>query len=389
MAAGGKWRKFWLSSFLSAALLFGLINVGLSFTKHSAVRKLDSKLFVEDENSRRYGKPGAWWLTRAYLKQEKPPDIVVFGSSQMGGLQASDAAKLGYDLDFAEYHRSITLEDYIAEKNAGQPKAFTCALPGAMASDHCLMARALFAENRKPRLAIIGISPRDFMDNTLPSATATEPFQFFSRYTELGSISKVAYPDPYSKFDWMVTKRLPLRQFTPDMPKDQFDEPNKTERSKQMAQTVVGAMGNIKRGECMVHPKMPELFIDNTMEYANRYRNTNPPGYKQQLAFFKEFLKYMKKNDIAVMVVGMPVLPSNRALLPQKFWQNFRTTIALDCGEVGATWIDLTDSPAFEKADFVDTVHLNARGGNKLAWFMAKSVVENKELASTLHNPTM
>lgn len=382
---------FWVSSFIAATVLFVIFNLGLSTLPEGKAKKLESQQFLEDENVRKYGKPGPWWMTKAYLKEQTPPDIVIFGSSQMGGLQARDAERLGRELDFAEYHRSVTVEDYIAELGGSTPKAFTCALPGAMASDHCLAARALFTEGRKPKLVIVGISPRDFMDNTLPSATATEPFNFFSKYTELGAISEIAYPDWYSKLDWLVTKRLPMRRVAPPLPKEQAEETaqNDEARSKQMAQTVIGAMGNIKRGECMVHPKMAPMFIDNTMEYAHRYKNANPPGLKQQLAFFKEFLQYMKNNDIGVLVVGMPIMPSNKALLPPKFWDKFRQTVAVDCAVTGATWVDLTENPEFTKEDFVDTVHLNARGGEKLARMMARAVTDNKQLASTLAQPLL
>lgn len=37
------------------------------------------------------GKPASWWLARTFLTSTKTPDIVVCGSSQIGGLQAADA----------------------------------------------------------------------------------------------------------------------------------------------------------------------------------------------------------------------------------------------------------------------------------------------------------
>jgi hypothetical protein len=49
MAAGGDWRKVWMSSFLVAVVLFGLGNLALSFTAENSARKLESNLFVEDE----------------------------------------------------------------------------------------------------------------------------------------------------------------------------------------------------------------------------------------------------------------------------------------------------------------------------------------------------
>src|SRR5260370_1274328 len=36
---------------------------------------------------------------------------------------------------------------------------------------------------------------------------------------------------------------------------------------------------NVKPGQCIVLPNMPKTYIDNSEEYAKRYRNCNPPFY--------------------------------------------------------------------------------------------------------------
>jgi len=92
----------------------------------------------------------------------------------------------------------------------------------------------------------------------------------------------------------------------------------------------------------------------------------------------------MQQEDIKVLVVGMPSLPMNRALLPDSFWQEFRGQLLATTKAHGAEWLDLTDSTAFEKSDFLDTVHLNASGGEKLFALMAANIHDRDSLASSL-----
>lgn len=84
------------------------------------------------------------------------------------------------------------------------------------------------------------------------------------------------------------------------------------------------------------------------------------------------------------MVVGMPSLWPNRGLLPDKFWKDFNQFLASSCQEYGATWIDLSDDKRFNNRDYLDTVHMNKKGGDKLLEIIADEIRERKNLAASL-----
>ncbi len=68
-----------------------------------------------------------------------------------------------------------------------------------MISDQLIISRALFSKKYSPKVAVISFSPRDFIDNAHLAITSTEPFSFFSKYTDLGLDLDLFYPESKSK----------------------------------------------------------------------------------------------------------------------------------------------------------------------------------------------
>jgi hypothetical protein len=92
----------------------------------------------------------------------------------------------------------------------------------------------------------------------------------------------------------------------------------------------------------------------------------------------------MQAKHIAVLVIGMPSQDCNRALLPESFWTQFRGFISTNCNQYGATFCDLTGSNKFVKRDFLDTVHLNAYGGDKFFAIIADEIAGKPQIVSAL-----
>lgn len=378
-------RRGWSSAFLIALALFATANVALWLAGTAKPRPLTRQQFA-DPSAFSTGKPGCWWMAKAYLEQDRAPDVVVFGSSQMGGVQAADANTLRRTIDFALDHQAITIEQDLDRKLGTHVRAVWCAQPGAMASDHYMISRALFAPPLKPRLVIVGLSPRDFIDNTLPSPGATEPYRFFSQFVDPGKLKEIAFDNLWDRLNWFLSRQIPLRIIAQANETDAgaANAGHKAAGTHQLLNVISTASGNIKPGQCIVAPDMPPIFVDNTAEYSKRYRNTSPPAYKQQLAFFNAFANSMDSSGIKLLAVGMPLLPANRNLLPENFWLAFRSEIGGICLRNRAVWVDFSDSQKFDRSDFVDTVHLNARGGSKLAELISQCVAQNGDLSAAL-----
>ena len=125
------------------------------------------------------GKPSSWWLARSYMTAPHQPEVVICGSSQIGGLQAADARVLNRPIDFVSNHHCDVLERDLVGRLGINPYVFISALPGAMISDHFAIARSLFGAHGKPALLVLTVSPRDFIDNTLAWRRCHRALQVF------------------------------------------------------------------------------------------------------------------------------------------------------------------------------------------------------------------
>lgn len=385
------WKRLFTSSFFLALTGFLALNWLCASTPLCEQQRLNQQSFVEDAQAREEGKPASWWLAKSYLDLPKAPNAVLLGSSQVGGLQAADADTLNRPVDFVRDHRSPTLERELANRIGGETEVFTAALPGAMMSDHFLITQALFSAGKLPNAVILTLSPRDFIDNSLPCAGATGPFRFFSKYVQLGQLQDVAFPDLWSRVDFGVSQGMPLRRLSSlfEIKTDEAGttverEKTETDAERQARYIMGGYAGNVRPGQSTINPHLPVFFVDNTLDYQKRYRNTNPPTYAVQMRFFKELLKSMHERGIRVIAVGMPLFTTNRQILPQEFWNEFHFRISSACTEYGAEWCDLSDNPDFTGDDFCDTVHLNALGGAKLAKCLAEAISVRPAMARAM-----
>jgi hypothetical protein len=418
-----------VSRTLAAFLLFAAINIGLNLMPlKKAVPVLGPEQVAMTDKIEAEGMPASWWLARTYIQSEKVPDIVVCGSSQIGGLQAADANSSGKTIDFVSNRRSLIIEDDIYKQIGLKPTVFLSALPGAMVSDHFAIGRALYKPQTTPSLVVLTVSPRDFIDNTLSSAGATDSYRFFSQYSDMKAYTNLAFHDPRSRFDYFVSNELPLRLIIPDVQqtieqvgkrltaledgwlkavsdnesrdagtagdasaassvasKKSGSRADPSVTQAEQLKFVMGAYGgNLKPGQAVLTPNLPKIYVDNSLDYMHRYANAYPPTYKVQLAYMRAFLADLKKRGVKVLVVGMPLTKINRDLLTTSFWKGFRRNLAEQCKLGDAVYLDLSDSPDFSQGDFCDTVHLNADGGTRLADHIARAIANSKELRQAL-----
>jgi hypothetical protein len=134
--------------------------------------------------------PWIWWVTRSFLaKKAEPRTWLLLGSSQMGSaIFSAEAEHRKEALDTTDQREVTRLSDALKNLTGKQPEVFNLAMGGAMVSDHYLLARTLFKGGQKPKAVIIGVNPRDFLDNTLPSASSTDAFYFLSPYVNVSKL---------------------------------------------------------------------------------------------------------------------------------------------------------------------------------------------------------
>lgn len=382
----------WTCRTLSAFLLFIVVNIAISYAVPHPARVVDEAFIQSNGSEARQQGKWTWWITRNYLGRRHAPDIATMGSSQMGSATFSaDAHTLNKVLDCVLHRSNSTLEKALFDRTGKNVDTFNFSMGGSMASDAYMFSSALFKGDKKPRMVVIGVSPRDFIDNTLPSVSSTEPFTFFAPFVAMGDLSHVAFPDMLAELNFFIRENLPLerihdsldqmaKNYQNDAPAQMTAVPKASEH-KSLLRAVLGSADEVRLNEWLIPATIPAwIFEDNTKEYLNRFRNCRPPIYKSEKAFFNAFLTNMDTLRIPVLVVGMPSLAANRTILPNDFWKEFRGDVAGMCKTHNARWVDHTDDPDFVLTDYLDTVHCNASGGTKIFNKIAEAIVADPEL---------
>lgn len=113
-----------------------------------------------------------------------------------------------------------------------------------------------------------------------------------------------------------------------------------------------------------------ELNLEEKLEAAekrgqqhNRLINRKA-SYVENVAIFKEFLKFCVLKKINIMIVVTPVTSHYRTFFDKRYKEGFYAI--LNSMEEPIHLLDCSDSPYFDDADFNDTDHLNHFGAKKM-----------------------
>lgn len=404
--------------FILALALFFVLNIVLAkITGHERADTAESRtqqlnLALKDSNvfEPMYA-TWPWWMAHQYKAETKAPDVVLLGSSQMNSVAWGPVAHyLKKNLDCVVHRRVEPLQDGLRKRlSVADLSVFNCALSGTMASDFYFISEALLSGNRAPKVAIVGVSPRDFIDNFVPGVSSTDSFRLFARFVPKDKYFNIAYPGPDEQALAILQEQVDsvylrsLHTFVEQKmhPGNDQKEQAGTKAGGAKENVMTAIMGDTTNklypGFFCIPPDFPPFFGDNTYEYMRRYGNAkkNEKNLETQLKFFRWFLANMQQNNVRVIVVGMPLLPENRAMLSDLFWNNFHSRISNACSESNATYINLCASPKFRRSDFCDTVHVNPAGGYKLMKCFEEAVVSDRiasqrlsdrQVASTLES---
>jgi len=384
-------------AFIVAFFIWFAINLAL-LPKLSIDRPQLNRTNVDHSDYERAQKgPWAWWLARSFFR-DQPADIVLLGDSQMNSaLFQADAFLTGKVRDCIIDHRPVAFTAAL-RRNGVNLSALNLATPGSFASDQYVIAKALF-EHAPPKAVVLGVSPRFFLDGTLPSVSSTETFKFFAPYVDLTPVKQYAFTNPLEQTDWWLKQHVPLirlhdaahslasqfllsvipgNQAKEEAQKSEQESEQESEQkpvdAKDILRAVSNSTGDFEPGQNVVPPIFVNYFVDNTKEYARRYKNMSMEQFESQQAFLVAYIKYLHSIGSEVVIVGMPLYESNRAMLSPAFWANFRKRIGETCHNNGAYWYDLSDEKSFTKPMFLDAVHLNFNGGSCFSEVLAAYV---------------
>jgi hypothetical protein len=391
-------------AFIVALSIWFAINLALLPNLNIDRPQLTSASISQSGFERVQKAPWAWWIARSFFRSQ-PADIVLLGDSQMNSAMfQADAFLTGKVRDCVIDHRPVAFTAAL-KRNGVKLSALNLATPGSFASDQFVLAKALF-EHAPPKVVVLGVSPRFFLDGTLPSVSSTETFKFFAPYVDLTTVSKYTFTSPLEQLDWWLKQHVPLirlhdaahsvgsqffssfgakQEFNSKQEQNLKNTADKDTDAKDVLRAISNSTGDFEPGENVVPPIFMNYFVDNTKEYARRYKDMSMQQFESQQAFLVAYINYLHSIHSEVVIVGMPLYETNRAMLSPAFWSSFRKRIGETCHNNGAYWYDLSGEKCFTKPMFLDAVHLNFNGGtcfcNVLAAYIANLPFMSK------HNP--
>jgi hypothetical protein len=370
-------KDFLKTRLATALMLVGLINLGFFLAQPAA--QVDAASLPSSHC-------WEWWRTRSYVKSAVPPDVVLLGSSlMMIPISFREADYLNENLDAVSHDHSVYMQDMLKERaGLADLQCFNFALPGGMISDDYMIFRALIHDDvrtrQKPKLLVIGITLRDFLESHVSSASSTNTFHYFRHFFDIDEIANIAMPEFWQKFDYwqgkvlyMVGKRLDMQVV--------FDaEVKKTvgvifgrapEKSLDDAPVLTANVAhNLKTeaepGDYPLIPREKFLYEDNSAEYRKRFSHPSDKLFKMQSEFLSKLLNQAKADNIKVLIVNMPLTPANMSLMPVGYYDRYLQTVKTTTAQYGCAYLNLNDGKLFTSADFRDTAHMNADGGKKL-----------------------
>ncbi|MBX9689040.1 MAG: hypothetical protein K2X27_20190, partial [Candidatus Obscuribacterales bacterium] len=258
------------------------------------------------------------WTIKDYLQQSKAPDLVFLGSSLMlVPLDGVDADYLNRRVDGSQHHRSQYFEDKFKEKTGLSMRSFTFALPGEMPSDAYLIVKNLLCGKKKPEIIVYGVGPRDFLDNMLPSPSATDPYRFLSRFGDIAPIADRVMPDWMQRLDFELGRACFFYKNREDLSlKAAKSAENFVNQLLPLPAKAVALNIDERRvivpdlrpcevlaGQAWFRPSTAAdhaTFVDNISEYKRRYATMKWDTYISQMRFFADSIEEAKKNGIKV-----------------------------------------------------------------------------------------
>lgn len=323
-----------------------------------------------------------WWSMHCFRQLERPPDLLIFGSSLMLAVTNNgDATYLKQPLDGALHHQSFCLEENLSRHLKKPIRSYSFAVGGQMASDAYAIERTMIDKANRPQLVVWGIAPRDLVDAAFDGAASSDTARYMNKIAGAqiippGHRSLPAYIDKaisrlsylyQMRTDFVCVKQNFLRELRKGLEKiakpaslpffqKALDQGGEPPQEIEIGDRIIG-----------VCTHYPETIKDNTREYRKRYNPFKLKTLIEQASYLERFLSLNRELGSRVVLVNMPLTAQNQQLMPIGLYDSYLSELRLLASKYGAEVLDLNSPSIFSSKEFFDTAHLNGLGGEKLA----------------------
>lgn len=340
----------------------------------------------------------SWWAVRDYKTQDKPPNVVLLGSSQvMSPVWWQEAQYRQGNVELIVDHRSTFLESALHKLNpALNVRCFNFGLPGGMMSDSTMVAKALFHGERKPQVAVIGVSPREFVDNTFHCPAGTKHYQFLSRFADTSGLDSIGAPELPTRLQCWVQKAVYFKFKAKDMQlagSSIFTEPlDKVYRhlpasplDSEKPTDVLGALhkDELQRGFWVAKPNCPDSYLNEPWDCVRRLGKPNLRMLENQTAWLRVCLQTCKDEGVTPIILNMPISEQAKGLICPGVYDRHVAMLAQIGKDYNVSIINANELK-LAKSDFTDWSHMDAGGGQQMLELVAKQIASDNKLVAKL-----
>lgn len=312
----------------------------------------------------------------------------------MNPVWENEADFVNRDIDIVA-DRSIRYLDAVIESRLGacKPSSFNFALPGAMLSDDYMVLRTvLLKQAQKPDVIVLGLSPRDFVDNGFTCAASSEHYRYLSRFTDTSDLTQLAMPHPWQRFTHYLHQlcyfegkkadfQLVMNSFLKDEAAKVFGSPSLNRPPIDVRAAIYQT--ELQKGMWLAHPRGADHY-DQVEDRKLRKTLANKEGCDNQRKWYEMTLQLCQKENICVIVVNMPLTATNIGLFGPGVYQNCMEVMENGARKYGANFLDLQRAGNFELADFTDMCHMDASGGKKALDLIAGALANERSIRQRL-----
>lgn len=346
-------------------------------------------------------KDWVWWAAHEYKRSPQAPDMVIMGSSVvMHPLWHGEADFRNGPVDLVADRQSKFMQAAVKDSLKIDISAFNFGLPGAMASDAFMVSEALFSgPGRAPRLVILGLTPRDMVDNKFNCAYSSRHFRYLSRFVDLKPYVELAMPQLWQRIgyladEWLYVKgksrqlNLLASGATLDLvaPLHNGFPPSKLNIKSDVDKKNAIYMAQVEKGFWIAVPRAPHRFLDAEADLKKRFKNSNDATFANQKTWLELFLASCKAKGIEVVLVNMPTTQIVKQIMPKGVAQRHVALLKEQASKNGFIYVD-ADLPIFQEAeDYSDWAHLSSKGGRKIFKIIAEKICSEAQIAQVLQD---
>lgn len=254
--------------------------------------------------------------------------------------------------------------------------------PGCMASDALVTLSRALSGNKRPRLVVLAIAPRDFIDNL------AQPIGRTLQYSSLINLSAITLVMPhvtslealvdlfldsvsnvYRERNNFRTAAAASTHKLLSRLRGRIDGPGKSGQAKDSSReegiTESAAVKPLPAEFLARFPSMTAAMKEDLAVYNARY---NPPNFARltkELSCFESILRRCRQEKLPVVVFNMPISDANKALIAANLYERYQRDTESLSASYGADFVNL-DEMKLEKGDFSDSVHLRESGAPKV-----------------------